>query len=247
MSAQNFINTYLTATERATFYPNQILDADGLCMCANCLSCTPYKFRGMVKPRQCVVCECYNLREIKRFEKQIHCLDCYREANNARRRQQRKAKKEAMQKAKEEVKEEEEKEEEEKEEDFATEWDKDLTTDERVALLAKTFDNKAESDDEEEETWRCEECGRDDMKEEDIGGHLVDGGCFCNDCAKEEFQFKVCNDDVEEEELWTCEECGRDDMTEDDIGGHLKEGGCLCHDCFRDDDESKKKMCFGNL
>jgi len=38
-----------------------------------------------------------------------------------------------------------------KEEDFATEWDKDLTIDERVALLAKTFDNKVESDDEEEE------------------------------------------------------------------------------------------------
>lgn len=48
------------------------------------------------------------------------------------------------------------------EEDFATEWEKDLTTDERVALLAKTFDNKVESDDEEEEyyeTGECEDCG----------------------------------------------------------------------------------------
>jgi len=79
----------------------------------------------------------------------------------------------------------------EEEEDFATEWDKDLTTDERVALLAKTFDNKADSDDEEEEeeTWRCEECDRNDMKKEDIGGHLVDGGCICNDCYKEEYNF----------------------------------------------------------
>ena len=48
----------------------------------------------------------------------------------------------------------------EKEEDFATEWDKDLTTDERVALLAKTFDNKADSDDEEDcsEDNRCGDC-----------------------------------------------------------------------------------------
>lgn len=79
----------------------------------------------------------------------------------------------------------------EEEGDFATEWDKDLTTDERVALLAKTFDNKADSDDEEEEeeTWRCEECDRNDMKEGDIGGHLVDGGCICNDCYKDEYNF----------------------------------------------------------
>lgn len=81
------------------------------------------------------------------------------------------------------------------EEDFATEWEKDLTIDERVALLAKTFDNKVDSDDEEEEeeeTWRCEECGRDDMKKEDIGGHLIDGGCVCNDCYKEEDEVKMC-------------------------------------------------------
>lgn len=38
---------------------------------------------------------------------------------------------------------------------------------------------------EEEETWMCEECGRDDMKETDISRHLVEGGCVCNACDEE--------------------------------------------------------------
>lgn len=76
---QNFIQTQLTESERTTFYPKQILDENGLCMCENCLDCYPSKFRGMKKPRQCVTCECYNLREIKTVDDKIYCLDCYEE------------------------------------------------------------------------------------------------------------------------------------------------------------------------
>lgn len=76
---QTFYETCLTESERKTFYPKQILDENGLCMCENCLDCVPFKFRGMKKPRECVICECYNLREIKTVDDQIYCLDCYTE------------------------------------------------------------------------------------------------------------------------------------------------------------------------
>lgn len=79
MNKQTFIQTQLTESERTTFYPKQVLDENGLCMCADCLDCVPYKFRGMKKPRQCVTCECYNLKDIKTVDSKIYCLDCYEE------------------------------------------------------------------------------------------------------------------------------------------------------------------------
>ena len=137
----------LSESERKTFYPKQILDADGLCSCANCLDCDPSLFRGMTKPRQCVVCDCYNLRDIKIVEDKIYCLDCVPEPTII----------EFWKDLEEKI--------ENKEvcgechenadsctcEDFATKWNKEMTLDERVALLSETFDNKEDSDDEEEE------------------------------------------------------------------------------------------------
>lgn len=79
MTQQTFIQTYLTESERKTFYPKQILDKYGLCMCGDCLDCVPSNYKGMKKPRQCVTCECYNLREIETVDDQIYCLDCYTE------------------------------------------------------------------------------------------------------------------------------------------------------------------------
>lgn len=74
------------------YYPNQVFDEYGLCMCGDCLSCRPDLFP--IKPNQCVVCGCYNLSEFKKVEyKHIHCLDCYKSVVNAKRRQQRKQKK----------------------------------------------------------------------------------------------------------------------------------------------------------
>jgi hypothetical protein len=136
--------TTLGESERKTFYPKQILDADGLCSCANCLDCNPSLFRGMTKPRQCVVCDCYNLRDIKIVEEKIYCLDCAPEP--------------VCNPAIDEFWKDFEEKIENKEvcadchenmdsctcKDFATEWNKEMTLDERVALLSKTFDNKEE-------------------------------------------------------------------------------------------------------
>jgi hypothetical protein len=77
MSKQSFIQTYLTESERAIFYPKQILDENGLCICESCLDCNSSRFRKMKKPRQCVCCQCYNLRDIKIENDKIYCLDCY--------------------------------------------------------------------------------------------------------------------------------------------------------------------------
>jgi len=75
-------------------YPNQILDEYGLCMCGDCLSCRPDLFQ--IKPNQCVVCKCYNLSKFKKIDrKHIHCLDCYRQVTNAKRRERYARKKEA--------------------------------------------------------------------------------------------------------------------------------------------------------
>ena len=77
MSKQSFIQTYLTESERAIFYPKQIFDENGLCMCESCLDCNSSRFRNMKKPRQCVCCQCYNLRDIKIENDKMYCLDCY--------------------------------------------------------------------------------------------------------------------------------------------------------------------------
>jgi len=62
-------------------------------MCGDCLSCRPDLFP--IKPNQCVVCNCYNLSEFKKVErKHIHCLDCYKQVMNAKRKEQRKQKRE---------------------------------------------------------------------------------------------------------------------------------------------------------
>lgn len=63
-----------------------------MCVCGDCLDCRPDLFP--IKPNQCVVCGCYNLSEFKKVQnKHIHCLDCYRQVVNAKRREQRKEKK----------------------------------------------------------------------------------------------------------------------------------------------------------
>jgi hypothetical protein len=78
---------------KINYYPNQIFDKYGLCMCGDCLSCRPDLFP--IKPNQCVVCNCYNLSEFKKVErKHIHCLDCYKQVMNAKRKEQRKQKRE---------------------------------------------------------------------------------------------------------------------------------------------------------
>jgi len=78
-----------------------------------------------------------------------------------------------------------------KEEDFATEWNKEMTLEERVALLAKTFDNK--------EKRICIECkipGEKFYKDEPV----------CQDCTYETVEEREArvkayyNEDEEEEE-----------------------------------------------
>ena len=78
-----------------------------------------------------------------------------------------------------------------KEEDFATEWNKEMTLEERVALLAKTFDNKADSDDDEEEEeeenpYMLEliECRMCDIEKPRKNMHWNTNGSYTNICEE---------------------------------------------------------------
>jgi hypothetical protein len=103
------------------------------------------------------------------------------------------------------------------EEDFATEWDKDLTTDERVALLAKTFDNKADSDDEEDcsEDNRCGDCPQcAKIKPCSCGCGYIGGSCEKGLAIDN----KADSDDEEEEEEEEENQC---------YGKHCSNTNCL--------------------
>jgi hypothetical protein len=70
------------------------------CVCGECADCRPDLHQ---KKNECVRCGCYNLSEFKKVEhKHIHCLDCYKQVRNAKKRENRKQKKEEKKKEEEE-------------------------------------------------------------------------------------------------------------------------------------------------
>lgn len=65
----------LEEAKRVQCYQNQVLNKDGLCDCGNCLDCRPDLFKTG-RPYECIICNCYNIKNYKYICGKLHCEDC---------------------------------------------------------------------------------------------------------------------------------------------------------------------------